>query len=325
MQACQTSQTMQTAAAVPLAQLDGWPKQARAQHVTKIAQGAFQVRPLAGALGAEIHGLDLSVPLSPEVVQALKVAWYEYLVLVFPGAAIDLAQHVRFSRYFGELELHPLETFRHADQPEVIEVTNRQIAGKPSETAEIGRVWHSDGAYTDRPPTGSLLHCRQIPSAGGNTWFNNMVLAYETLSPGMQRLVDGLEVINDLFTPGTGTVFVQQRDAAQAERDRRATPTVVQPMVRLHPETRRKALYLNPAVTRCIVDMTPEESQPLLNYLFQHSVKPEFVYCHRWRVHDLVMWDNRCAMHLAPADYDKSEIRQMYRTTLRGDPHGRHL
>jgi len=321
----QASQFMPTGAGVPLAKLDGWPNVARAEQFMKIAGGAFQVHRVAGALGAEIHGLDLSGPLSPEVVQALKAAWDEYLILIFPGAAIDLAQHVRFSRYFGELELHPLETFRHAQHPEIIEVTNRQIAGKPSETAEIGRVWHSDGAYTDCPPTGSLLHCRQIPSAGGNTWFNNMYLAYETLSPGMQRLVDGLEVINDLFAPGRGTIFVQQRDAAQAERDRRATPTVIQPMVRVHPQTGRKALYLNPAVTRCIVGMTPEESQPLLNSLFQHSVKPEFVYCHRWRVHDLVMWDNRCAMHLAPADYDKSEIRQMYRTTLRGVPHGRPL
>lgn len=285
----------------------------------------MKIKRLAWAVGAEVTGLDLSRPLPAPTVEALREAWWAHQVLVFRDADITLAQQVSFSRYFGELELHPLASFRHPEVPEVIEVTNRKIEGRPSETAEIGRIWHSDGAYTVRPPTASLLRCRQIPTAGGTTWFNNMVLAYESLSPVMRRCIDGLEVVNDLFGQGVGTTFVNKRDPYQMAADKKAVPAVVQPIVRVHPVTGRKALYLNPAVTRGILGMTPEEGEGLLRFLFEHSVKPEFVYCHRWQVHDMVMWDNRCAMHLAPADYDVAEIRQMFRTTLTGEPHGRLL
>ena len=280
---------------------------------------------LSNALGADVSGIDLASPLDERTRNGILQAWAEHGVLLFRNADITLAQQVAFSRQFGELELHPLVSLRHPQVPEIFEVTNRMVDGRPSETAEVGRVWHSDGAYTVRPPTGSLLLCRMIPGAGGSTWFNNMALAYDALSPLMQRMIDRLEVVNDLFDRGPVTNFVAQRDAERAAADRKAVPPVVQPIVRVHPVTGRKALYLNPAVTRCILGLTSEEGKGLLRFLFQHCVKPEFVYCHRWQVHDLVMWDNRCAMHLAPADYAPSEVRQMFRTTLAGEPHGRYL
>ena len=284
----------------------------------------MQIRKLVYAGGAEITGLDLSKELPASVIAEIRAAWLEYVILVFPGQNFTPEQHIRFSRYFGELEEHPVKNFQGSEYPEIFEVTNRMINGKPSETGEIGRKWHSDGAYTVRPPTGSFLHCRALPEAGGNTWFANMYMAYDRLSEKMKSIVDQLEVMNDL-----GDLYRRvgpgMRDPGKVADDLKATPPVIQPMVRVHAETGRRALYLNEAVTYGIVGMTREESQPLLEFLFRHSVRPEFTYRHYWRLHDLVFWDNRCAMHLAPKDYDAGQIRQMCRTTLTGAPHGRYL
>ena len=273
----------------------------------------LQISRLAFGLGAEVIGFDASQPVADETIAEIRRTWLKHVVLVFPGQNLDLAQHIAFSRRFGTLEAHPAKQYRHQDHPEIFEVTNRIIDGRKSLTAEVGRKWHSDGAFTLRPPTGSLLHCRQLPSVGGDTWFANMYAAYEKLSPTLKKVVDVLSVVNDL---GSYTAVRQLDDHVHDN------PPVVQPMVRIHAETGRKALYLNETVTRQIHGMTREESAGLLQYLFAHSVRPEFTYRHRWRRHDLVMWDNRCAMHLAAGDYDPAEVRQMYRTTLAGEPSG---
>jgi taurine dioxygenase len=282
----------------------------------------LNVRPVTYALGAEITGVDASKPLAEDVVQQIRQAWFEHLVLVFPNQRITMAQHIEFTRYFGELQLHPLMHARHSLHPEIFEITNRVVDGKPSETADIARRWHSDGAFTVRPPTGSLLHCRACPDVGGDTWFSNMYMAYDRLSGAMQKLVDQLEVVNDVRG---ADLLTRGRTAKKVGEELDANPPVVQPMVRIHKETGRKALYLNETVTQSIYGMTYEESEGLLKYLFRHSVRPEFTYRHAWRVHDIVMWDNRCAMHVAPKDYDSSQIRHMCRTTLMGDPSGRVL
>ena len=274
---------------------------------------ALKITRLSFGLGAEVLGLDLSEPVDDATIQQIRRIWLEHLVLVFPGQDITLEQHIAFSRRFGKLEVHPEKHFRHKEYPEIFEVTNRMVDGKKSLTGEVGLRWHSDGAFTLRPPTGSLLHCVQLPSVGGDTWFTNMYMAYDALSQTLKNVVDELRVVNDL---GSYTVVKQLAEHLDAN------PAVVQPMVRVHPETGRKALYLNETVTRQIHGMTREESAGLLQYLFAHSVKPQFTYRHRWRRHDLVIWDNRCAMHLAAGDYDKREIRQMYRTTLEGEPIG---
>ena len=274
---------------------------------------AIQVNRLAFGLGAEVSGLDLSRHHDHGTNAAIRQAWLQHQVLVFPGQDITLEQHIAFSRRFGELEVHPEKHYRHAQYPEIFEVTNRMVDGKKSLTAEVGLRWHSDGAFTLRPPTGSLLHCVQLPSVGGDTWFTNMYMAYDTLSPTLRGVVEGLHVVNDLAS----YTVVKQLDEHLHEN-----PAVVQPLVRTHPETGRKALYLSETVTRQIHGMTREESMGLLQYLFQHCVRPQFTYRHRWRKHDLVMWDNRCTMHLAAGDYDRREVRQMYRTTLMGDAIG---
>ena len=273
----------------------------------------LQINKLAFGLGAEVLGLDISKPVSDETIREIRNAWLEHLILVFPGQDITLEQHIAFSKRFGPLEVHPEKHYRHSQYPEIFEVTNRMIDGKKSLTGEVGLKWHSDGAFTLCPPTGSLLHCAQVPSVGGDTWFANMYKAYDKLSPTMKQVVDGLRVVNDLAS---------YTNVKQMDEHLKDNPAVVQPMVRVHPETGRKALYLNESVTRQIYGMTQEEGAGLLQFLFRHSVRHDFTFRHRWRKHDLVIWDNRCAMHLAAGDYDKSEIRQMFRTTLAGQPIG---
>jgi len=279
---------------------------------------SLAIQRLAYGLGAAVTGIDISQPLGTDVVAEIQAAWMEHLVLVFPGQHLDMAQHIAFSRHFGELELHPEKHYRHPQYPEIFEITNRSVNGKRSETAEVGRSWHSDGAFTLRPPTGSLLYCREIPEYGGDTWFANMYLAYDRLSDTMKRVIDGLEVVNDL----AHYMDVKNRDPGKTADHLRDNPPVVQPLVRVHPVTGRKALYLNETVTRQIHGMTPAESEGLLRFLFAHQVRPEFTYRHRWQRNDLVMWDNRCTMHLAPKDYDHSQLRLMCRTTLIGAPLG---
>ena len=244
----------------------------------------MQVRKLAYAGGAEVTGIDLKQELPPALVDQIRTAWLENLVLVFPGQSLTPEDHIRFSGYFGELEKHPVKNFQGGQYPEIFEVTNRVIDGKPSETGEVGRMWHSDGAYTVKPPTGSLLFCRALPEVGGNTWFANMYLAYDRLSDKMKALVGQLETLNNL-----GYLYrrvgVGMRDALKVANDLTRTPPVIQPMVRVHPETGCKALYLNESVTYQIDGMSREESAPLLEYLFRHSVRPEFTYRHYWRLH----------------------------------------
>ena len=281
----------------------------------------IKVRRLAYGLGAEVLGVDPSRAQDAATVVAIRAAWLEHLVLVFPGMDMTVAQHVEFSRHFGELEAHPVAGLRDEDHPEMFRVTNRVTAGKRSETAEAGRVWHSDGAYTLRPPTGGFLHCHARPDVGGDTWFTNMYRAYDTLSATLKGIADRLSVVNDLGAiPAT-----KRRDTVKLAQAMRENPPVVQPMVRVHSETGRKALYLSEAVTRRIDGMSEEESRGLLQYLFAHSVRPEFTFRHTWRLHDLVLWDNRCAMHLAPPDFDQGQLREMFRTTLVGEPMGRAL
>ena len=280
----------------------------------------LEVERLAFGLGAAIHGFDPRQPVTPATVAELRRLWLEHKVLVFPQVEMTHAEHIAFSRNFGTLEHHSLLEARHPDHPEIMEVTNRVTDGKPSVTAQTGRQWHTDGAFSTCPPTASLLHCRAIPEVGGDTWFSNMVMAYETLSPRLQQLVDELEVINDLYKHAR-----LRHPTLSEEEARKRMPPVVQPMAWTHPETGRKSLFLSETVTVRIHGMTAAESQGLLSYLFEHCVRPEFTYRHRWRRHDLVMWDNRSTMHLAPADLDPGQLRLMCRTTLVGAPSGRVL
>ncbi len=279
----------------------------------------MRVKKLAYALGAEILDVDITRPLDEATIQAIRAAWLEHLVLLIRGQNITPEQHIAFSRRFGELELHPNKYNHHHEHPEVYVVTNKMVDNRPSDTRSVGRRWHSDGAYKLKPSMGSLLYSGEIPPVGGDTLFANMYLAYEALSPKLKEVLERLHALNDRGAAQNN----RNVDPARVAERLKLTPPVINPVVRVHPETGRKALYVSENVTTCFEGMTPEESRPLLEYLFAHSVRQEFIFRHRWQVHDLLMWDNRCTVHLAPPDYDLTQPRYMMRTTIAGTPLGR--
>lgn len=266
--------------------------------------------PLAGALGAEIRGVDLSQPISDGTVAQLRSLWLEHLVLFFRDQTIDAAQYQAFARRFGT----PMEYPFLKGLPGFPYIT--QVIKREHERVNFGGVWHSDTTYLQNPPMATFLLARQVPRVGGDTMFANMYLAYETLSEGMKRLLDGLVAIN---TSSKAEISNTREDRIR-DAGRDDTPQMVaeHPVVRTHPESGRKALYVNSAHTLRFKDMSEEESAPLLNYLYHHQVRPEMTCRFRWTPGALAMWDNRCVQHYPVNDYH-GHLRVMHRITLNGD------
>jgi len=279
----------------------------------------FKVEQLGYALGAKVFGLDLRAPIDDLTRRELLEAWHRHLVLVFPGQDLSAAQQIAFSRNFGELErFDALPAYRDPENPEIMLVTNRKRDGKPSETRNTGRNWHTDLSYTGRPAKASLLSCKEKPPAGGDTLWANQYLAYETLSAPMRAFVETLEAIHDVSL----VKGIEKRDPEKVAEMRRLNPPIAHPVVRTHPDTGRKALYLG-LRTSGFVGFTEEEGAPILAFLNDHATSDEFVYRHRWSMNDLVLWDNRCLLHVALPDFDQTKTRHMTRTSILGEPSGR--
>ena len=278
------------------------------------------IRPLSRAAGAEVSGIDFARPLSAEVVESLHRALGENGILLFRDANLAPEQHIAFSRQFGALESHVVGEFNLPGHPEVFVVSNVKEEGKLKGAVYAGQYWHSDLSYMKKPSMGSLLLCREMPEIGGDTMWANMYMAYESLSDPMKGFLGGLRAIHD-YSHAYDTYFAHLKERPPLTPEQRAkTPPVEHPMIRTHPVTKRKALYVNPGFTTGIVGMPRDESQPILEFLFKHSTRAEFIYRHKWRVNDMIFWDNRCTMHYALADYDFSVRRHMHRTTVAGDP-----
>jgi taurine dioxygenase len=263
----------------------------------------MEVRRIAGALGAEILGVDLSKEIP---TAEIRKAFLEHQVIFFRDQKLDPAQFMAFARTMGRPVPYPfvpgIEGF-----PEVIEVKKLE-----HERHNFGGIWHSDTAYLEEPPMGSMLIAREIPPYGGDTEFASQYLAYEALSEGMKRLLDGLVAINS----SSKADVTRTREDRVKEYSRHYEAE--HPVVRTHPETGRKALYVNFGHTVRFRGMTEQESAPLLGYLFQHQVKPEFTCRFRWKVGSLAFWDNRCTQHNPVNDYH-GHRRVMHRITLAGD------
>ena len=273
--------------------------------------GALEIHPIAGALGAELSGVDLSRTLDADTVAAIRRAWLEHLVIFFRDQDLPPAKFLGFARRFGEPIEYPfvrgLEEF-----PEIIPVMKLE-----HERVNFGGIWHSDTTYLDVPPMASMLIAREVPSAGGDTLFANMYLAYETLSDGMRHLLDGLVAINSSARADVSRTREDRlKDSARA--DAKKEYVAAHPVVRVHPETGRRALYVNVAHTVGFEGMTEEESAPILDYLFRHQTRPELTCRFRWRPGSLAFWDNRCAQHNAINDY-QTHRRVMHRITLAGE------
>ena len=268
------------------------------------------IHPVAGALGAEISGVDLA-QVDDGTIAEIRQAWLEHLVIFFRDQDLSPAQFLAFARRIGEPIEYPF--VKGLDEhPEIIPVL--KLA---HEKHNFGGIWHSDTAYLEQPPMASMLIAREVPPVGGDTEFANMYLAYETLSAGMKRLLDGLTAVNSSSAADVSRTREDRiKDSARA--DARKEYVAHHPVVRVHPETGRRALYVNVAHTVGFEDMTPEESAPLLQYLVRHQVRPDFTCRFRWRPGSIALWDNRCAQHNAINDYP-GHRRLMHRITLAGD------
>jgi taurine dioxygenase len=250
----------------------------------------FDITPIGGALGAELGGVDLGRDLPPDTIAAIRQALLDHLVIFFRDQNLPPDRLLALARRFGTPIEYPFLN-GIAGFPEII-----AVAKLPDETVNFGGVWHSDTTYLPEPPMATLLVAREVPAAGGDTIFANQYLAYDTLSDGMKRVLAG------------------QRGVASSAK----VLIAEHPVVRTHPETGRRSLYVNRAHTVGFAGMTEEESAPLLEYLFGHQVRLEFTCRFRWAPGSLAIWDNRCAQHYAVNDY-QGQRRVMHRITLAGD------
>lgn len=271
----------------------------------------ISVAPLAGGLGAEIGGVDLARDLPDATVAEIRRAWLEHLVVFFRDQPLSPDAFLAFARRMGEPVEYPF--VKGIDgYPEIIAVTKL-----PDETVNFGGIWHSDTVYLERPPMATLLVAREVPEGKGDTMFANMYAAFEALSQGMQCMLADLRAVNssalaDVSKTREDRIREQGSDASAKEY------VAVHPVVRTHPETGRRSLYVNVAHTARFDGMTDDESRPLLWYLFDHCVRPEFTCRFQWRPGSLALWDNRCTMHNPINDYD-GFTRSMHRITLAGD------
>ena len=272
---------------------------------------AIEVRPIAGALGAEIVGVDLGERLDDGTVALLRRALLDHLVIFFHDQPLGLEAFIALARRFGT----PVEYPFVKGLPGFPEIT--EVAKLEHERVNFGGIWHSDTTYLEAPPMGSMLLAREIPPVGGDTLFANMHLAYETLSDGMKKLLEGLRGVS---SSAKADVTRTREDRLRASPSEKASAsyTAEHPVVRTHPETGRKALYVNVAHTLRFAGMTEEESSPLLEFLFRHQIRPEFTCRFRWKVGSLAFWDNRATQHNPINDYHGYR-RVMHRITLAGD------
>lgn len=271
----------------------------------------FEIRKLAGNIGAEILGIDLSRDLPKETVAALRKAWLDNQVIFFRDQDLPPDRFLAFAKCFGETQPYPfvkgLEDF-----PEVI-----AIAKLEHEKVNFGGVWHSDTTYLERPPMASMLVAREVPPMGGDTMWANGYLAYETLSDGLKKTLDGLVGVS---SSAKADVTKTREDRIKSDGTEEAKKTLIakHPAVRTHPETGRKALFVNTAHTTHFDGWTEAESKPLLDFLHEHQIRPEFTCRFRWQVGSVAFWDNRCALHYPLNDYHGYR-RVMHRITLAGD------
>lgn len=281
----------------------------------------IEVRPIAGALGAEVSGIRLSDPLDDGTLGEIRGALLEHLVVFFRDQQLTPEQHKAFARRFGALDVHD---YVHGmrEHPEIIEVLK-----EPEERGlNFGGVWHSDVTYQEAPALGSVLYALEVPPYGGDTLFANQYMAYEALSPAMRALLDGLGALHSAGraygTESGGDHLQEDRfGSMQVERRNEAYHTVEHPVVRTHPETGRKGLFVNGVFTTCFAGMSEAESRPLLDFLCAHAVRPEFTCRFRWAPGSVAFWDNRCTQHFALNDYH-GHRRRMHRVTITGDrPH----
>jgi taurine dioxygenase len=294
-----------------------------------LEQARVEVRATGAALGADIAGVDLSQELRPETVDAIKEAWSDNLVLRFRGQRLDDDQLMRFSAHFGELDWAPVIAAARVKVPgedryvESVEEGRRYIS-VISNIIEGGKaigalgayeaIWHTDMSFNAEPPCASALYALEVPPSGGDTGFANMYLAYETLPDELRRRIQGRSCRHDSSRNSAGEL----RRGSSEVTDPRQAPGTDHPIIRTHPVTGRKALFLGRRRNAYIQGLELEESETLLDALWAHATRPELTWYQQWRVGDLVLWDNRCVLHRRD-EFDPNSRRLMHRSQIKGD------
>lgn len=282
----------------------------------------INARKLGQALGAEITGINLAEPPSAETFNAIEKLFHEHAVIVFRDQKLTPEQQIAFSRLFGEIDINVRSRYNKPGYPEIFVVSNIIENGKPIGVTDAGRYWHTDHCYVEKPSRCSLLHALEVPVQNGkvlgDTLFASVTAAYDHLPAAMAQKLDGLKAINSYSYTYERKVNEFKRDTLQAE-GRKAPPDIAHPVVRTHPRTGKKCLFINEGYTTRIVGMPEDESRETLKFLFEHIVKPDFIYRHHWQSGDLLVWDNCATQHKAVFDYALPLRRRMERTTILGD------
>ena len=273
----------------------------------------ISTRPLTTTFGAEVSGVDLSKLLDAPTAKTLRELWQKNALLLFRDQQLDEAQQIAFSRNFGALEIHLRREYLSPENPEILYVSNLKQDGRAigilSDT-EVG--WHYDQIYLPRPAVGSMLYSVIIPPNRGATSFSDMTAAYAALPAPTRQRLEGRKAVQSY------EAFNRSYSVPTSDEQRRKTPDIEHPIVRTHPTTGRKALYICPGMTTRIAGLPEAESADLLAELFAWTVRPEFVYTHTWRLGDALMWDNACTMHRREP-FDTTQQRLMKRTTILAD------
>jgi len=286
-----------------------------------VEAGNVSIATLGEPLGAEISGIDVGRPMSDAAFKRIEDAFHEHCVLVFRNQRLTPEGHTGFSRRFGDLLVHVMRQYNDPQMPEVLVLSNIVADGKPIGMQDAGQYWHTDLSYTAEPSRCSLLYALEVPFengvALGDTLFVNTCAAYDALPHDMKARLAGRNATHSY----TARYERMQKGGSRVELEedqKKAVPEVVHPIVRTHPFTGRKSLYVNEGFTGGIVGMPKDESDALLAGLYEHVIDPRFMYRHRWQVGDLLMWDNCSTQHNAVANYAPHQRRHMRRTTVRG-------
>ena len=270
---------------------------------------SIEVEPITPAIGAVIRGVDLSKRLDASVVAEIRQALLQHLVLVFRKQDLDADRHIAFARYFGDIKKPPVPT-QHGGPPEV------NVLDQMTPRGEGADNWHADNTYTEAPPMASLLRAVMLPSSGGDTAMASMYAAYEALSKPIRELCDGLKAVHDV-TRSITKAIARGHSADDLREMQKKLPPVQHPMVIVHPETGRRALFVNVNSTTRVLGTSEAESEMLLRFLFEHVKQPEFQVRLRWDTRTLVFFDNRCVQHYAVADYNERRI--VHRVAVAGE------
>jgi len=278
----------------------------------------MQISPLSQRFGVAISGIDLEQPLDDTEFSRLHEIFVDSKLVCFKNQSLSARGQIEFSRRFGPLEVHLLTQYNHPDHPEIFRLSNRVVDGKPMGIADGGSYWHSDFAFQEQPAKATILNAQEIPPEGGDTLFVDMEAAYEALPPEWKQRLDGLRAVHRYrrkpATDGQSTSVVLN------EAQKAQTPDVVHPLVRTNPDTGRKSIFAHKGMTAEIVGLPIQQSEEILDFLFEHTLRPQFRYDFHWSPGDVVMWDNRSTMHSATTRHlPPGQHRSLYRTTVRGE------